>query len=120
MNAGWMRIAVVLLLLAATLTACTRNEPPEQTAGKIAPFPGATRESFAAMLVTAESAQKAAAEAGAEWLETGALIDQARLDAEQENWDIAIELAEKAKQQGELAVLQAERESIAWHNRVVR
>ncbi len=119
MNASCLRIAFVLLF-AATLTACTGNEPPEQTAGKIAPVPGATRESFAAMLAAAESAQIGAASASAEWLETGALIDQARLDAEQENWDTAIELAMKAKQQGELAVMQAERESIAWHNRVVR
>ena len=119
MRAGWMRIAVVLLL-AATLTACTGNEPPEQKTGKTAPVPGATSESFAAMLVAAESAQKAAAAAGTEWLETGALIDQARLDAEQQNWDKAIELALKAKQQGELAVMQAERESIAWQNRVVQ
>jgi PBP1b-binding outer membrane lipoprotein LpoB len=114
-----MRIAVVLLL-AVMLTACTGNETPEQTAGKTAPVPGATRESVAAMLVAAQSAQKAAAAAGAEWLETGALIDQAKRDAEQENWDIAIELAMKAKQQGELAVMQAERESNVWHNRVVR
>ena len=70
----WMRIAVVLLL-AASLTACSRNDPPEQTTGKIAPVPGATRESFATMLVAAESAQKAAAAASAEWLETGALIN---------------------------------------------
>ena len=119
MNAGWMRIAVVLLL-AATLTACGRNDLPEQTAGKTTPVSGATRESFASMLVAAQNAQKAAAAAGAEWLETDALIDQARRDAEQENWDTAIELAMKAKQQGELAVMQAERESIAWHNRVVR
>ena len=119
MNARWVCIAVVLLF-AATLTACGRNAPPEQTVGKTAPVPGASSESFAAMLLAAQSAQKAAAAAGAEWLETGALIDQARRDAEQENWDIAIELAIKAKQQGELAVMQAERESIAWHNRVVR
>jgi hypothetical protein len=119
MNAGWLRIAVALLL-AVTLTVCARNDPPEQTTGKTAPAPGASRESFAAMLVAAQNAQKAAAAAGAEWLETGALIDQAELDAEQENWDTAIELAEKAKQQGELAVMQAERESIAWQNRVVQ
>jgi hypothetical protein len=114
-----MRIAVVLLC-AATLTACGKNEPPEQSVGKTAPVPGTTRESFAALITAAQSAQKAAAAAGAEWLETGTLIDQARRDAEQENWDMAIELALKAKQQGELAVMQAERESIAWQNRVVR
>ncbi len=119
MNAKWMRIAVVLLF-AATLTACGRNTPPEQATNKTEPVPGATSESFADMLLAAQSAQKAAAAAGAEWLETDALIDQARRDAEQENWDTAIELAMKAKQQGELAVMQAERESISWHNRVVQ
>ena len=119
MNTGWKRIAIVLLF-AVTLTACAKNDPPEQTVGKTAPVPGATRESFAVVLVTAESAQKAADAAGAEWLETRALIDQARHDAEQENWGTAIELALKAKQQGELAVMQAERESIAWQSRVVQ
>ena len=48
------------------------------------------------------------------------IADQARQEAEQGNWDMAIELAIKAKQQGELAVIQAERESIAWRNRVLR
>jgi hypothetical protein len=119
MNARWIHITVVLLF-AATVTACSSNEPPEQTAGKTEPIPAATRESFAAVLVTAESAQKAAAAAGAEWLETGALIDQAIRDAEQGNWDMALELAMKAKQQGELAVMQAERESSAWQRRVVQ
>jgi len=119
MKTRWLRIALVLLL-AATLTACARNDPPEQAAAESVPVSAVRSESFATILTAAQSAQKAAAAAGAEWLQTGALIDQAGHEAEQENWDMAIELAMKAKQQGELAVIQAERESIAWRNRVVR
>ncbi len=119
MNPGWMRITIVLLL-ATTLSACNRNESTEHTVGHSTPTPGASSESFAAVLDTALSAQKAAAAVGAEWLETGKLIEQAKLDAELENWDRAIDLAKKAKQQGDLAVIQAERESIAWHKRVIQ
>jgi hypothetical protein len=119
MNARWVSIAI-MVLFATILTACNLHDPPELAADKSAKDPGASRESFSAMLVAAESAQKAAAAAGAEWLETHKLIEQARRDAEQENWDVAIELVMKAKQQGELAVMQAERESTAWKNRVVR
>ena len=119
MKARWLRIALVLLL-AATLTACARNDPPEQATAESEQVPTERSESFASILAAAQSAEKAAAEAGAEWLQTDTLIDQAGQEAEQENWDMAIELAMKAKQQGELAVKQAERESIAWRDRVVR
>ena len=117
--ARWLHIALVLLL-AATLTACTRNDPPEQAVAESVPLPTGPGKSFAGILTAAQNAQKAAAAVGAEWIQTDALIDQARQEAEQGNWDMAIELAIKAKQQGELAVIQAEREAIAWRNRVVQ
>ena len=110
---------VFALLFAATLTACQWDETPEQNGGTTTPGTAATLESFASMLLAAENAQKAAAAAGSEWLETASLIAQAKRDAEQGHWEIAIELALKAKQQGELAVKQAERESTAWQRRVV-
>jgi hypothetical protein len=57
---------------------------------------------------------------GAEWLETGNLIESARREADQGNWEQAAALAERALRQGELAVAQARRESDAWQARVVR
>ena len=110
----------VLLVVAYSLSACSRNESPAETAGSSTPAPETSPESFAALLAAALSAQKAAAEAGAEWLETGKLIDQAMHESEQGNRDTAIDLVIKAKQQGDLAVAQAERESIAWQRRVVQ
>ena len=119
MKSRCMHITIVLLL-AVALTACSGNEPPGQTTADTAPAPETDSEFFAAQLAAAQSAQKAAASAGAEWLETGKLIDQAKRNAEQERWDTAIKLAMKAKQQGELAVAQAKRESDAWQRRVVQ
>ena len=61
-----------------------------------------------------------AAELGAEWLATHSLIEQARREAEMGNGQRAADLAEQALHQGRLAVEQAERESGAWRDRVVR
>jgi hypothetical protein len=68
----------------------------------------------------AEAARRQAAGQGAEWLETGNLIESARREADQGNWEQAAALAERALRQGELAVAQARRESEAWQARVVR
>ena len=68
----------------------------------------------------AEAARRKAAEHGAEWLKTRSLIEQARREADQGNWQQAEALAEQALQQGILAVAQAERESEAWRDRVVK
>lgn len=68
----------------------------------------------------AEASRQEAAEARAEWLQTGSLIEEAKRAAESEDWQQALALARQAKQQAELAVEQAERESVAWRSRVVR
>ena len=69
---------------------------------------------------SAEHARQQAAAIGAEWLETGRLIDQARQAAEAEEWGQALELSGAAEQQARLAMEQAEREAEAWQRRVVR
>lgn len=74
----------------------------------------------AKLIQQAEAARRHAAEQGAEWLETGDLIEIARREAGQGNWEQAAALAEQALRQGELAAAQAERESEAWRARVVR
>jgi hypothetical protein len=80
----------------------------------------ADAETVAHEIMLAEAARQLAADAGAEWLETGALIEQARQEAEKENWPQAMVMANRARRQGELAVEQAERESAAWRERVIQ
>jgi len=68
----------------------------------------------------AERLQAEAAAAGAEWLETGKLMDQANKEAAGGNMDAAFSLLDKAQFQAETAIKQAEYEADAWVNRVVR
>jgi hypothetical protein len=68
----------------------------------------------------AEQLRLEAAAAGAEWLQTEALLDQARDEAAEGDMDAAWELVDKARFQSEAAVRQAEYESTAWQNRVIK
>ena len=104
-----MTLLTVLLTLAGAALASTED-------------PGApvNAKTVAAEIAMAESARQRAAEAGAEWLQTGSLLEQARQAAENENWQLALTLARQAREQGELAVQQSQRESEAWRGRVVR
>ena len=68
----------------------------------------------------AERMQAEASAAGAEWLETGKLLDQASEEAADGNMDVAFSLLDKARFQAEAAIKQAEHEADAWINRVVR
>lgn len=94
---------------------------PRQCLGQEA-INGATAnaDKVATELALAETARQRAAEARAEWLRTSSLIEEAREAAQNEQWQQAWELAREARLQGELAVEQAERESVAWRERVVR
>jgi hypothetical protein len=77
-------------------------------------------EMVATEIALADAFRQRAAEAGAEWVDTGSLIQQAEQAVEMKDWQLAMELACRAKQQGELAVEQAARESVAWRERVVQ
>jgi hypothetical protein len=68
----------------------------------------------------AEHLRAEAAAAGAEWLETGNLLDQANEEAAGGNMDTAFSLLDKAQFQAATAIKQAEHEADAWINRVVR
>ena len=68
----------------------------------------------------AEQLRMDAAAMGAEWLETGKLLEAAADADEQGDSDKALELTEEAKFQAEAAIRQAEHESGAWRERVVR
>jgi hypothetical protein len=108
MNSRPVRLLAAALFLLAV--------PPPATAQDAA----ATAESANSAIHQAETARRAAAEAGAEWLETGKMIDKARQAADDGDFEQAAALAEKARQQGELAVAQAQREAEAWQQRVIR
>ena len=68
----------------------------------------------------AEQLRLEAAAAGAEWLKTEALLDQARDEAAEGDMDAALALVEKARFQSEAALRQADYESTAWQNRVIK
>ena len=71
-------------------------------------------------LAEAEGLLQQAAEAGYEWLETAALLEQARTEMANGNLDSALALIEKAQFQAEAALIQAEREAESWRSRVLR
>jgi hypothetical protein len=73
-----------------------------------------------ARLAEAESLRQQAAQAGYEWLETAALLEQARTEMENGSLENALALIEKARFQAEAALLQASHEAEAWRSRVVR
>ncbi len=69
---------------------------------------------------TADRWRMAAADAGYEWIETEKLLQQAREAHDAGDFELAFELVDKARFQGEAAVKQAEREADAWRRRVLR
>jgi hypothetical protein len=75
---------------------------------------------FEQRLTEAERLRVEAAAAGAEWLQTGSLLEQARVQATAGNMDAALALVDKAQFQAEAALRQAEHESTAWQNRVIK
>lgn len=113
MKTGIMSLLLGLVLLTAALHGAWAEEP-----AVTARPPSAA--SVAARIDEAEQARRRAAELGAEWLATRDLIAQARKEAEQGNLQQAIELADLARAQGELAAAQAANEAEAWQQRVVR
>ena len=77
-------------------------------------------EAVQELIREAEAARSRAAGLGAEWLETRNLIAEARQLIENGDLQKAAQRAEEARQQGELAAAQAERESADWRRRVVQ
>ena len=68
----------------------------------------------------AEQLRVAAAEAGAEWLRTGSLLEQARQAKSDGDDEAALEYIEKARFQAAAAIAQVEREAEIWQHRVIR
>jgi hypothetical protein len=105
-----LRGPVLAALLVAAMT-------PGLQAENAAPI---SAEAVQELIRQAEAARSRAAGLRAEWLETSDLIDEAKKLAEGGDLPQAAERAERARQQGELAAAQAEREAAAWQRRVVR
>lgn len=68
----------------------------------------------------AEQLRIVAAEAGAEWLRTESLLQQARQAKSAGDEEAALEYIEKARFQAEAAIEQAQREAEIWQHRVIR
>ena len=123
-----MSLAFGVLLLAACNAdqgeqAAEITEPAAATAVipvEEAPALAPTAENYTMVLQEASAARKAASAAGAEWLAVEGLLEQAAVEAGQENWERAIELAAKAKLLCELGLRQAEDEATRWEQRVIR
>jgi hypothetical protein len=75
---------------------------------------------FEKRFADAEHLRAEADAAGSEWLETGALLEQAREAADQGDVDTALLLVEKARFQSEAAIRQAQHEADNWAERVVK
>jgi hypothetical protein len=114
---GFLWGSLLILMVAGGLPA---TAPAQSGAPSSRPDAAASEQSARERIDQAEAARREAAGRGAEWLETAGLIEEARREADQGNWREAEALAERALQQGNLAVAQAERESEAWRNRVVK
>ena len=75
---------------------------------------------FVAVYNAAVATRKAAAKAGYEWRDTKKLLRRARKLAEKGKLEQAIALANQAKRQGELGLVQAEEQEAAWRAAVVK
>lgn len=68
----------------------------------------------------AERLRVQAAVQGYEWIDTAGLLEQAAAAADAGNTQRALELAEQARLQADMALQQAAREQDAWPRRVIR
>ena len=77
-------------------------------------------ETFKAAYEAGQAARKAAAAVGFEWRDTKRMLRRAKKLAEKGEYEKAIELANKAKRQGEHGVAQAREQETAWKEAVLK
>ena len=75
---------------------------------------------FEKRLAEAERMRVMAADAGAEWIQTEELIEQAKTEAARGDTERANALLERAQFQAESAIKQAQHETGTWSSRVVQ
>lgn len=95
------RLIITTVAIALTTSACA-------TMGT-----GGTQDQYAETLSQAESAYSMANETGGAWRDTSELIDSAKKEAQQNNYDKALELAKSALNESQLAKQQNESEKKA-------
>ena len=78
------------------------------------------KAAFEAAYEAGEAARKAARKLGFEWRDTKRMLRRAKKLAEQGEYEKAIRLANRARRQGELGVLQAKEQAEAWKELVVK
>ncbi|MBF2761198.1 MAG: SoxXA-binding protein [Ectothiorhodospiraceae bacterium AqS1] len=99
-------------VLAAALFACA--------IGQSAPALANDQAAFDVAYDAGQMARKAAAAVGHEWRDTKKMLRQAKGLAEKGEFEKAIALANRAKRQGELGVIQAEHEEKVWMDAVLK
>ena len=77
-------------------------------------------ETFKTAYEAGKAARKAAAAVGFEWRDTKKMLRRAKKLAEKGEYEKAIELANKAKHQGEQGVSQAREQETAWKEAVLK
>lgn len=125
-----MKVVVLMILTGLFLTAAPAWAITVDETGCLSPGdraqkddtssdPVSREELFRQSYDEAECLRKAAAAAGAEWLETESLLRRSLEEADQGHWDTASQLVQKANFQAVRALQQAEHEATAWKQRVV-
>ena len=77
-------------------------------------------QNYRFLFAEAECLRQVASTAGAEWFKTGELLTRAKQEADAGRWGRATELVATARFQAIASIHQAEKESEAWKNRVVK
>jgi hypothetical protein len=106
MNRGLLALSCVLLVAFAM-----NSNADDSSAGK---------EGFEAAYQSAEKAREEAAAAGFEWRDTGKILAQSKDLAEAGDYEAAIKLANRAQQESDLALRQAQIEGENWEQRAVK
>lgn len=109
MGAGNERRRLLAAGVAAVVLACGAPHAP-----------ASDEATYKAAFDAALAARRAAAEAGFEWRDTRKILRQARGLAKKGEYAKAVELANRARRQGELAVMQAGEQEAAWRAAVLR
>ena len=106
------RRCVVVAFAAAALVAGGWSWSPHAWASDEATFKSAYQ--------AAAAARKAAKKAGFEWRDTRKMLRQARKLAKKGKYAKAVELADQARRQSELGLIQAEEQESAWEAAVLK
>ena len=103
---------LVVAVAAATLVAGAWGWAPYAWASDEATFKAAYKE--------ATAARKAARKAGFEWRDTRKMLQQARKLGKKGEYAKAVKLANRAKRQAELGLIQAREQESAWEAAVLK